>query len=64
MLSGSAGESCGLLGVAADTTPLAAVDALRERVRALCPDCADEVHPFLARMMSFIASMREREGKK
>ncbi|TFH46617.1 MAG: hypothetical protein E4H01_09670, partial [Lysobacterales bacterium] len=28
------------------------VDALRERVQIFCPDCVDEVHPFLAQMMS------------
>jgi class 3 adenylate cyclase/tetratricopeptide (TPR) repeat protein len=42
----------GLLGVAADAAPPAAADVLRERVRALCPDCAGEVYPFLGQMMS------------
>ncbi|MHC4510984.1 MAG: AAA family ATPase, partial [Planctomycetota bacterium] len=32
--------------------PLAARDALRERVRALCPDRVDGVYPYLGRLMS------------
>jgi predicted ATPase/DNA-binding SARP family transcriptional activator/class 3 adenylate cyclase len=42
----------GLVGVAADAPPVAARDALRERVRALCGDRAEEVYPYLGRMLS------------
>jgi len=42
----------GLLGLDSYAPPEAAADALRERVHALCSDCADQVHPFLARLMS------------
>jgi hypothetical protein len=38
----------GLLVVAPDAAPPAAADALRAGVCALCPNCADEVYPFLA----------------
>jgi predicted ATPase/class 3 adenylate cyclase len=42
----------GLLGVTHDTAPLAVWEALRERVQVLCPDCADDVLPYLAQLMS------------
>ena len=42
----------GLLRLNAAASPEAAAQALRERVNTLCSDCADEVHPLLARMMS------------
>jgi predicted ATPase/class 3 adenylate cyclase len=42
----------GLLGVTLDAAPLAVRDALQERAQVLCPDCADDVLPYLAQMMS------------
>jgi predicted ATPase/DNA-binding SARP family transcriptional activator/class 3 adenylate cyclase len=42
----------GLVGAATDAAPVAARDALRERVRALCGDRAEEVYPYLGRMLS------------
>jgi predicted ATPase/DNA-binding SARP family transcriptional activator/class 3 adenylate cyclase len=42
----------GLLSMDADAPPETAAQALRERVGALCAEGADEVYPFLARMMS------------
>jgi class 3 adenylate cyclase len=42
----------GFLGIAPDA-PLAAVsDALQEWVHALCPECFDDVFPYLTRLMS------------
>jgi predicted ATPase len=42
----------GWVGAAPDAVPAAVRDALSERVQALCPDCFDDVFPFLARLMS------------
>jgi DNA-binding SARP family transcriptional activator/class 3 adenylate cyclase len=42
----------GLLGVAPAAQPDAARAALREQVRAVCADRADEVYPFLGRMLA------------
>jgi predicted ATPase/class 3 adenylate cyclase len=42
----------GLLGLDPDAPPEAAAETLRERVHELCAGGADEVHPFLARLMS------------
>lgn len=41
-----------LLGVTEEATPSAVRDRLRERVNALCPDCAADVYPHLARLLS------------
>jgi len=40
------------LDAAHDALPVGVRDTLRARVYELCPDCADDVYPFLARMMS------------
>ncbi|HUT21079.1 MAG TPA: AAA family ATPase, partial [Anaerolineae bacterium] len=59
-----------LLSLDADAPPEAAAGALRESMEALCPDCADEVYPFLARMMSLpltngaVARLRGIEGER
>ena len=42
----------GLLSLDAHASPEAAADTLRGQVQALCSDDADEVYPFLARMLS------------
>jgi ABC-type oligopeptide transport system substrate-binding subunit/class 3 adenylate cyclase len=42
----------GLLGVTADAEPGAVRDTLRECVHVLCPERADDVYPYLARLMS------------
>ncbi|MCJ7551085.1 MAG: AAA family ATPase [Anaerolineae bacterium] len=42
----------GLLKLGADGATAVTADALRERVQSLCSDCAEEVYPFLAQMMS------------
>ena len=45
----------GWLGLAPDASPVTVrrsrAEILHERVRALCPDCGDEVYPYLGRMM-------------
>ena len=41
-----------LLNLDADKVQAVTADALRERVQTFCSDCVDEVHPFLAQMMS------------
>lgn len=42
----------GLLEMTAEDPPAAICDALRERVRALCPQLFDDVYPYLGRLMS------------
>jgi predicted ATPase/class 3 adenylate cyclase len=42
----------GLLCFSPGSPGAAACAALRDRVETLCPDCIDDVYPFLARMMS------------
>jgi class 3 adenylate cyclase/DNA-binding SARP family transcriptional activator/tetratricopeptide (TPR) repeat protein len=42
----------GMLQVAPDALPVVVSDALRARVQTLCPDCFDEVYPYLCRLMS------------
>jgi predicted ATPase/DNA-binding SARP family transcriptional activator len=42
----------GLLGLDGNAPPETAAEMLRERAHALCAERADEIHPFLARMMS------------
>jgi tetratricopeptide (TPR) repeat protein len=42
----------GLLDVAPDASPLAIRDALRAWLHTLCPDCLDDVYPFLGRLLS------------
>jgi ABC-type oligopeptide transport system substrate-binding subunit/class 3 adenylate cyclase len=50
----------GLLGVTADAGPGAVRDALRECVQVLCPEHADDVYPYLARLMSLRPEPVER----
>ncbi len=42
----------GLLEVTVEDPPLAVRDALRERVQALCPECFEDVYPYLGRLLS------------
>jgi class 3 adenylate cyclase/predicted ATPase len=42
----------GLLGVAPDAPPAAVRAALAEWVQAACPDCYEDVYPYMARMLS------------
>ena len=41
-------ETCGVF----QRSPSVVRDSLREWVRALCPDCVDDVYPYLGRVMS------------
>ena len=57
-----------LVHVAQDALPAAAVDALRTRVQALCPDRFDAVYPYLCRLMSLRLSdeyeaVRDMQGE-
>ncbi|MCP4540904.1 MAG: AAA family ATPase [Chloroflexi bacterium] len=60
----------GLLGTAVDAAPTAVRDALREQTQTLCPDCFDDVFPYLARLMSLPleaedeAVVRDLDGEK
>jgi predicted ATPase/DNA-binding SARP family transcriptional activator len=40
------------MNVPPDALPTAVRDALRKQVRLLCPGCADEVYPYLGRMLA------------
>jgi class 3 adenylate cyclase len=42
----------GLLGLAPDISPTAVREKLQRWIDALCPNCADDVFPYLAHMMS------------
>jgi predicted ATPase/class 3 adenylate cyclase len=42
----------GLLDVTADASPIEIRDALYKWLYALCPDCLDDVYPYLGRMLS------------
>ena len=60
----------GLLGVTVEDSPVAVRDALRERVRTLCPEHFESVYPYLGRLMSLPleaedeARIRDLEGEK
>ncbi|MBL7184563.1 MAG: AAA family ATPase [Anaerolineae bacterium] len=60
----------GLLGVTVEDSPVAVRDALRERVRTLCPEHFESVYPYLGRLMSLPleaedeAGIRDLEGEK
>jgi class 3 adenylate cyclase/tetratricopeptide (TPR) repeat protein len=51
----------GLLGIAGEHTPSDAGELLCKRLQALCPDNADDVYPYLARLLS-LPVRPEEEG--
>jgi DNA-binding SARP family transcriptional activator/tetratricopeptide (TPR) repeat protein/regulation of enolase protein 1 (concanavalin A-like superfamily) len=58
----------GVLDVPHDAAAAIVGDALRARVKALCPDYFDEVHPYLCRLLSLpleerYASLRDLQGE-
>jgi len=59
----------GLLGVTGDSAPHTVREVLRERVQALCPGQAQDVYPYLARLLSLPleaeaeATLADLEGK-
>ncbi len=48
-----------LLGASADDPPEAVGDKLQERVRTLCPESYDQVHPYLSRLLSLPSRARD-----